>query len=358
MKGTGAMLMVLATTALAAGALMAAAVIGKPVPNTVEPAPTAAFAPVVEDLTDANRAATLVAYFEPAPTATSSGGSGIVTEVFLEPGETVADGVPVFASDGVPVIAYESAIPFFRTLSTGARGEDVTQLQEFLADALDREVAVDGRFGPATATLVKAWQASVKAPATGVFDPTHLLRIDGEFAVATVDVAVGQSAPTLGAVILRGHPVLGDVAVTPGAEAGSYVFVSSGSRIGLTTDGETWRTSGAADDAEMIALARAAAGGSPSPEVQGASAPPTEVRIDGRLAFAEPVPTLVLPASALTGDTDGACAWIGSGAEFTGVPVRVSGTSASGAVTVDAPELAGEQVLLDAARHVGDRTCR
>src|SRR5699024_9766475 len=93
--------------------------------------------------------------------------AGIVTSVALDAGATVAAGTELYRVDEQPVIAAEGAIPAYRDLSAHATGPDVEQLQAFLAGQGYLDQQPDGRFGPATAVAVRAWQDDLRVPQTG-----------------------------------------------------------------------------------------------------------------------------------------------------------------------------------------------
>lgn len=72
-------------------------------------------------------------------------------------GTRIGPGDILYTVDLTPVIAAEGAIPAFRDLTAGTTGQDVRQLQEFLAAAGYLATAPDGKYGPATTAAVKIW---------------------------------------------------------------------------------------------------------------------------------------------------------------------------------------------------------
>ncbi|MCF2706905.1 peptidoglycan-binding protein [Arcanobacterium haemolyticum] len=92
---------------------------------------------------------------------------GIVTWLAEGP---VTPGQPIYQVSGESVYAIGGSEPFFRELARDVEGEDVRQLQTFLADAGYLRTAVDGKFGAATESAVKSWQKAEKLEQTGVIE--------------------------------------------------------------------------------------------------------------------------------------------------------------------------------------------
>jgi peptidoglycan hydrolase-like protein with peptidoglycan-binding domain len=82
-----------------------------------------------------------------------------------------SDGDVLATVDLEPVVLGDGDIPAFRELRRGVRGEDVAQLQRFLARHGDLETPPDGRFQVTTERAVKTWQERIGAPTTGVVRP-------------------------------------------------------------------------------------------------------------------------------------------------------------------------------------------
>ncbi|MFA6404832.1 MAG: peptidoglycan-binding protein [Candidatus Paceibacterota bacterium] len=85
-----------------------------------------------------------------------------------------------------PTTVYPSCYVFSTNLQIGSKGADVVALQTWLIEhgfdipAITQEFASKGYFGPATASVVKKYQASVGIESTGYFGPETRARVNGE----------------------------------------------------------------------------------------------------------------------------------------------------------------------------------
>ena len=92
---------------------------------------------------------------------------GVVTDTVAAPGEPILSGSVLFRVDERPVVAVSGQVPWFRALTGGERGRDVTQLQQMLIAAGHLRGGASGRFDAATARGVRAWQRSLEVAVTG-----------------------------------------------------------------------------------------------------------------------------------------------------------------------------------------------
>lgn len=106
---------------------------------------------------------------------------GTVTAVGVTAGQEVAAGGVLYEVDLRPVVVAEGETPGFRDLSRGARGRDVSQLQELLVEAGYDPGAIDGRFGVATERALRSWQ--------------HDLGLEDDGRLAAGDVQYAPSLP-------------------------------------------------------------------------------------------------------------------------------------------------------------------
>lgn len=151
------------------------------------------------------------------------------------------------AGTAVPAPAAARALPASATptsLSLGARGVAVRDLQQALRRARYRYVRVDGAFGPSTARAVTALQKRMRLRATGVADAALLKRL-GIQVTGVAAIPTAAAAPVLGATYLRAFPVLGDytyqddfgAARHQGSHEGNDVIADRGMPVVAVADG-------------------------------------------------------------------------------------------------------------------------
>jgi hypothetical protein len=116
-------------------------------------------------------------------------------------GRRVGRGHTLFEVDQRPVTLMYGAVPMYRTLSEGAEGRDVEQLEQNLSVLGYAGFTVDEEFSGATATAVRDWQAKRGLPETGAVDPSQVV-----FALGAVRIA-GQELD-LGAAVVPGGAAL------------------------------------------------------------------------------------------------------------------------------------------------------
>ncbi|MEO8207516.1 MAG: peptidoglycan-binding domain-containing protein [Chloroflexota bacterium] len=174
-----------------------------------------------------------------------NGASGTITTVDVSAGEQIGPGDQVYSVDLRPVVAAQGSVPAFRTLSEGARGADVLQLQQFLTQ-VGFGGPLTGWFDEATSAVVKAWQSKSGVTVDGtvrrgdiVFLPALPVRV-----APTEHLSVGESvgggevvlealsdAPlftvTLGFDQAPLVPLSGSVIVHSGADAWAGVIATS-----------------------------------------------------------------------------------------------------------------------------------
>jgi peptidoglycan hydrolase-like protein with peptidoglycan-binding domain len=162
---------------------------------------------------------------------------GTITATALSPETRVSigAGAELFKIDQVPVIAMPGIIPAFRDLASGARGDDVAQVQSFLVAEGANDLAVDGKWSTATTRAWEAWQrAQGYAPQPGA--PLGTIVFFGEFPV-TIAAPVGHR---VGGIVAVGD-ALAVLDPTPRfnlvAPAGSQPSLPQGATVTLTVGG-------------------------------------------------------------------------------------------------------------------------
>jgi membrane fusion protein, multidrug efflux system len=167
----------------------------QPAANPLPPAT----APVTRTtLVETRAVAGMLGYGEPVPI--SAAGAGTLTWI-APAGSTVAWGETLFKVDEQPVVALYGQVPMYRTLEEGTDvGTDVQQLQENLAELGYTGFAVNGVYDASTAAAVRAWQADLGLPETGIVEPDQVMFLPGPVRIAGHMARVGEA--------LRGAPVL------------------------------------------------------------------------------------------------------------------------------------------------------
>lgn len=286
------------------------------------------------------RAVRLVPAVEKGPEVLAPRLDGIVTAVYVKPGDRLADGKPVLSVSGVDRLGFAAAMPFYRPISSGAEGPDVESLHRLLV-ALRYLAAMptDARIANfATGTAVRALAEDIGAPATSTFDPAWVVWLPrADLVVATVAVRPGQPAPAPGSVIITtpGKVTAARVAaqgqeplvLTPGVE---YVAVGAGKT--LRVDSATLQV--LADDLALIT----------PPEQASQEGIPATIR------RATPLQAMGVPSTAvMVNDSGTLCVWLPEGTAYRAATVTVAG--ARGGITNVASGLeAGQQFLSNPAQ--------
>ncbi|MFJ8462833.1 peptidoglycan-binding protein [Streptomyces swartbergensis] len=103
------------------------------------------------------------------PRAGEDAGRSVVTKVESAPGQKLAAGQVLLEVSGRPLFVLKGAVPAYRDLVPGKRGEDVAQLQAALRDSgHSTGNDLSGVFGPGTEQAVTAFYRSIgyEVPAT------------------------------------------------------------------------------------------------------------------------------------------------------------------------------------------------
>lgn len=168
--------------------------------RTANPALPPATAPVTRTtLVETRTVGGTLGYGDPVPVRAN--GAGTLT--WIAPvGATVARGEPLFKVDERPVVALYGSVPLYRTLTNRVEGADVRQLQENLAELGYTGFAIDGIYTSATAAAVRAWQADLGLPQTGIIEPGQVVFTPGVVRVAEHTAHVGDLLSGGGAPVL------------------------------------------------------------------------------------------------------------------------------------------------------------
>ncbi len=117
--------------------------------------------------------------------------SGTVTALPTT-GQVVGRGQRVLAVDQRPVVLFFGAVPLYRPLADGARGQDVALLERNLSALGFGGFRVDEEYTTATAAAVRRWQGSLGVPETGAVDAGAAVVAPGAVRIATVTPVVGE----------------------------------------------------------------------------------------------------------------------------------------------------------------------
>lgn len=126
--------------------------------------------------------------------------TGVVTSA---PGTQVDVGGELYSVAGVPVRAVVGTTPFYRDLTEGVEGVDVTQLQQALRSLGYLRNTADGDFGPATTRAVRAWQTETGQTVTGAIPLGTLVALPS----LPTTVRLGEDV-TVGGVLAGGEPAV------------------------------------------------------------------------------------------------------------------------------------------------------
>ena len=148
-------------------------------------------------------------------------------------GEKITRGERVYSLDGdaVPLL-YGSTTPY-RALYLGvSAGPDVTELQRnLIALGFGSGLDANGVFGTSTELAVKAWQASLGVPVTGVVSLGSIVVEPGAIRVETVPVTLGESANAATEVVTASSTVR---QVTIDLDAAQQSEISVGDQVVIT----------------------------------------------------------------------------------------------------------------------------
>src|SRR6266536_334760 len=135
-------------------------------------------------------------YGDPVPLGASE--AGILT--WIAPiGSTVRRGGALFKVDERAVVDLYGSLPLYRTLRAGVEGRDVRQLERNLAALGYGGFAVEGTYSAATAAAVRAWQAKLGLPETGMVNVGQVLFTPGPVRIAAHSARVGDAIGREGA---------------------------------------------------------------------------------------------------------------------------------------------------------------
>lgn len=172
--------------------------------------------------TEVSRTITAKADQEEQPPLLAPAWTGLVEEVGLRVGEPLRSGDTVAVIDGLPRLAAATGRPLRRSLVPGDRGQDVTDLNGWLASRRYEADAGD-RFGRATRRGVLALRRDLGLAANvDEFDPAWLVFLAApEVTVRSTTLQAGAPAPGAGTAIAELEPQITSVTLALADQSGA-----------------------------------------------------------------------------------------------------------------------------------------
>ncbi|MCL2090578.1 MAG: hypothetical protein FWH11_05055 [Micrococcales bacterium] len=277
--------------ALGVGVVGGAWLTRSPVPDALRPGKDLSLVPVTERAYDDARTVHVTVTSEPARDLTSPT-SGRVSSITCAPGDEVASGSSVLAVDGAGLLALATAVPPWRDLRVGDKGEDVA--------ALNAELARLGFGAPVSDTVtqgtVRAYQKAAKA--AGAALPTaSKITASAILWLPMAQVQIGQCPAQLGDTVAVGEPLLTLVpghgarvtALPTDAFPGERVLVVDGTLVPVGGDGEV------SDPQALVVILTSNLYAEANPDEDGTR------QLSVSWALADPATVLVVPPGSVVG---------------------------------------------------------
>lgn len=275
-----------------------------------------------------------VATLTPRP-AVAPAWSGLVTAVLAAPGATITQGEPIVEIDGRLVRAAITQKPFYRALSLGDAGADVTALRSLLRRAGYPVASV----GPVDATVAAAARDWIGvADKTGpVFTPTEVVWVAhrGE-TVSSISLSVGEMAPAQGSPIVSFQPRVQSASMDAGAVPSGAKNASVGignQDYAVAGGGHLRLTAVSRDRLAHEVLTRAAPLSESDPSVQ-TGAHVMHTTISATLKVEWPSPVFDIPTSSIVTRSDGSlCVVVKASNGLVGRTVSVFGSDTGAGIS-------------------------
>jgi len=326
MKGSlrkASVVAIAAASLVAAGAVACALFVFPMVPAALESPSRATSAPVVQQEFVDQRTVQLSFVTKPKTELTSAA-AGRVTSTSCLPGQVIESGKSLLSVDGVPLVALATAVPLWRDIASGDKGDDVKALQAEL-HRLGFHVDVDGTVGRGTIAAIKELVKSVddSEPVASGLRAAQIVWIPaGSVAVATCDAPVGSTLSGTGvlATLDGGLEKVSIPALPAHLLPGKRVLKLDSASVSIGGDGVITDPSALAQVAATPSYTRSVSSTGPSASSADAVAP--ESAVSAQLSLSTPIQIAVVPPASVydvKGET--ACvAYLGKG-----YPVSVVG---------------------------------
>lgn len=321
-------------------------------PPEIDPPPVAELAAVVEVEVRDEVVANAVLAQGTAHTLRSPGHDGnVVTAVYVQPGNTVHNGEPIYAVDGRDVLLAVTDEPFHRPLSLGSTGADVLMLQRWLSGwSHVAAPAISGRFDTTTRLAVVALNTSrgeTEPASLPVFQPSAVVWSDTPFETSSVGLVIGDLPPPMGSAIALGPTAMMLIGFeSPSGEAleleGEWEWSVANTVIGILADGRP--------SEEQLAQAIELSWEQVSNSVEFETRIPSLFRsVDAAVRRAVPVGTVITSA-------EGVCLFIRDADHYRPLATTVTGGD-FGRVWIDPAPPPGTQVLANPLLFLTNPTC-
>jgi peptidoglycan hydrolase-like protein with peptidoglycan-binding domain len=257
-----------------------------------------------------------------ADIAVTASASGLVTAVSIAPGDRIASGTRLVSVDDVPILAYLAPAPLYRDLSTGDRGPDVRNVQQFLAKAGFAPGRTDGVFSTSTFQAVKRFEKAHGLQLDGVIHRDELAWAPpGLTAVGSVAVQVGERASE-GTKLFAGSVVADSVEFQPSEGSGQSLSSLSSGKIRISVGSANVTVASlnptTSERAALMAfLAKQATGQSLTAKSQG-----NKITYSGAvLSVADPQKLATAPSAAIYSGSIESCVFVVEGSHARAVVV-------------------------------------
>jgi len=271
-----------------------------------------------------------------------SGGGGLVTRVFVNPGRMLQCGAEVIEVDGVAKRAYCAIRPMWQQIDASSVGVAAEEFAVFLR-SIGFLGDVDG--SPAGAELaagIRKWQTASSQPVTGIVAPDDVIWIgSGPVTPTSVTVGAGEALGERGAVALVAPELVS-------ASVNDTALKMDNSQRVVGVDGSAIQVSVSANGtiADLDSLMSAL-------EEAGAIADTPPQTMAGLTRLAAPRMLATVPATSVVSGPSGVCVRI---VRSSGSPVAVSvqpvGAS-TGVIFVSGEVQAGDLVVVNPDRSAG-----
>ena len=179
-------------------------------------------------------------------------------------GQVISQGQVLYRVNDSPVVLLYGQTPAYRTISAGATGADVAELNADLVAlgyATSAQLSTSDSFGAATTTALEKLQTAVGEARTGMLTPGQVVYEPTALRVTTVAAQPGGTAQT-GLVVMQGTSTTRQVQMT--LDASQQTEVAVGDKVTITLP-NTRTTPGVVSSLGEVATCPSSSGSGPGP---------------------------------------------------------------------------------------------